>query len=223
MRYLIKDREIRTENSAKPISQANRYLTALLLSMPRVDSALDYGCGKLRYSLTLSKRSNSITLVDSEIQLSRLQIVCGQHTTIKRYAQRNLPSARVLSIEEFQEDDRKYDFILCANVLPIVPSEQSRAEIIRSLASKLYPSGKALFTTQFRNSYFRKMMASSEAQPYLDGWLLSTKRGSFFYGLIPMDKLAALISANGFYVQEAWVHGQSAYAWARTYDRNNSE
>ena len=57
------------------------------------------------------------------------------------------------------------------------------------------------------------MARSKYAIPHLDGWILQTPRGNFYYGIL-QEQLVKLVSTHGFEVCEAWTDGQSAYVLA---------
>jgi 2-polyprenyl-3-methyl-5-hydroxy-6-metoxy-1,4-benzoquinol methylase len=210
VRYRVKGLEIRSENAAKPVSQRSAVLVNWLRDLDPVYSVLDYGCGKLRYASILVRLAKSVTLVDGEIQLSRRQRVGGRLTNVRDYVKR-WPNTRVLSVDKFCNDKHTYDFILCANVLSAIPTRRARSEVLRRLAERLSPSGRCLFTTQYRNTDFGVAAQSERAKPHLDGWLLTGQRGTFYYGLIDKQKLVNMAVRHGFRVEAAWTYGESAY------------
>ena len=214
MRYRVKGLEIRSENAAKPMAQASRPLTRWLMEMEPVHSALDFGCGKLRYSRYIAKRSKEITLVDSQIQLDRIQRIGGRLTTVRTYAERNWPGCRVFTAEAFGSDTQRYDFILCANVLSAIPDRSMQSNALLRMGAALRQKGCCLFVTQFRNSYFKALLNSPKAMSHLDGWIIRTGRGNFYYGMLDKSRLIGLVVANGLSVKDAWVDGQSAYVLA---------
>jgi 2-polyprenyl-3-methyl-5-hydroxy-6-metoxy-1,4-benzoquinol methylase len=182
--------------------------------MSPVDNVLDYGCGKLRYSSQLVKRCKRLTLVDSGVQLDRLQTISGRQTTVRHFAGKRWATCRVLTIEEFQKERLTYDFILCSNVLSAIPVKSVRSKVLYSLHKALDPSGSCLFVTQYRNSDFRKMAASKLSSKHLDGWILNTSRGAFYYGLLNRADLERLVTQHGFRISKSWVEGESAYVLA---------
>ena len=213
MRYKVLGRTVHTERTAKPRSQSSKYLRTWLLDLQEVRAALDFGCGRLRYSFELAKIARNLTLVDSEEQLSRTQMIDGFRTNVRELIERTMPNVRVLSIEEFEKDSRRYDFALCANVLPIIPSATIRGVALRRLSNRLKSCGRCLLVTQFRNSYFDAIHTFNGAARYLDGWAVIRDNGSSsYYGLIPKKKLVRLAERNGFVVNRSWIEGQSAYA-----------
>src|ERR1700716_2860280 len=84
MRYRISTGIIvKTENAAKPKKQRSQFLTRLILSLPPVSATFDYGCGKLRYKGAILKTTDTLALVDSEIQLSRKQRIAARKTSVR--------------------------------------------------------------------------------------------------------------------------------------------
>jgi len=215
MRYKLNNLEIRTENAAKPISQRSKLLVSWLEGQETVRNALDYGCGKLRYAGTLAQRCENLTLVDSEVQINRRQVVDDVTTTIREYATAKWPHSRVLTTAEFKTDSRKYDLILCANVLSAIPKKSVRSRTLRQLAATLKKRGVCLFVTQFRNTYFRDLSVRPNATSHLDGWILENERGNSYYGILDKNKIIRIVSRQGFAVIEAWHKGESAFVLTR--------
>jgi len=85
---IARDVVIKTENAAKPNSQGSRYLKALIANLEPVACSFDYGCGKLRYQEAILETTDTLALVDSEIQLARLQTIRGRQTSIRAIVQR---------------------------------------------------------------------------------------------------------------------------------------
>ena len=214
LRYSVGKLEIRSENAAKPGSQASASLVDWLEKQNRAGRVLDYGCGKLRYAGVLAKNCRSITLVDSTVQLDREQIIAGERTTVRRYAKK-WRHARVISVEDFPDDKVSFDFVLCSNVLSAIPCRDARAAALELIRSKLSRNGCALFVVQFRNSFYRDLRNRKGVTRYLDGYLLRTPKGTFYYGIIPPHKLARLVRAAHFTVEKSWIQGESALVLAR--------
>ena len=214
MRYRVNGIEIRSENAAKPLCQRSAYLSHWIRSHPHVGAVLDYGCGKLRYAPLLAQRARMLTLVDSEIQIGRVQMIDGELTTVSDYARNHWPHSQTLTPEEFQRHRRKYDLVLCVNVLSAIPTPKTRSETLRLIASRLKPTGRCLFVTQYRNSYFRKAAPSKKAIKHLNGWILRSHSGNSYYGVLSKPELETLVKRHRFSVIKSWMHGESAYVLA---------
>jgi hypothetical protein len=214
VRYRVGEDEIRSENTAKPVSQAAAPLVDWLRSRGSLRRALDYGCGKLRYACTLAENSKFLTLVDSAYQLNRTQVIDGGRTNVRAYARKHWQHVRVLDVGDFEDDNARFDFALCANVLSAIPSKSVRCHALGLIRSKLAGDGRALFAVQFRNSFYRDLAQRCDVVPHLDGYVLRTLRGTFYYGLIPPDKLQRIVHAAGFRIENTWISGESAFVLA---------
>lgn len=211
MRYKVKGRIIRSENAAKPHNQASRVLIQWIESQPNLGQVLDFGCGKLRYFPYLISKATHLTLVDSEIQLNRIQQILGERTTVWEYAKTKWKNTSVIPAERFLLEKAQYDFVLCSNVLSAIPCVKTRKSILKAIHGSLSANGRCLFTTQYRNSCFKQMANSPHAEPYLDGWLVKKQRTNSFYGILPKGKLEGILKRNGYSVIESWNSGESAY------------
>lgn len=212
MRYRTHGHEIRSENAAKPASAAAAHLVQWLEKRARTRSALDYGCGKLRYTKHLASRSQHVGLVDSEIQLSRTQKIDGQQVSVLDYVKKHWPRHTIQHLADFwKKPARSYGFVLCANVLSAIPCPKARAKSLRAIHGALENNGTALFVNQHTNSYFTQISQKPTTQAHLDGWLTVTPQGAAYYGILNRETVVKLVSRFGLHVEQAWVDGQSNY------------
>ncbi|MEY9420544.1 SAM-dependent methyltransferase [Bradyrhizobium japonicum] len=212
-----KDIIVRSENAAKPETQSSAYLKKLISRLEPIHSSFDFGCGKLRYERAIAKTTGELALVDSEVQLSRGQMIRGRSTTIRDYVGKS-NHVHALTVGQFASHDRRYDRGFCINVLSVIPSASVRLGIVQLMRAKLKPNGTCLFVTLYRNSDFTRMQNLPNCQPYGNGFLMDSLRGHSFYGLIPPDDLAGLVKRAGFSVESIVLDEGSAYLWARTPD-----
>ena len=216
MHYRFKGVEIHSENAAKPATDAAAYLVDWLRRRRRTYSALDYGCGKLRYTRHLACRSEHIGVVDSEVQLRRTQRIFGQQTSIAKYVKCRWPFHTLQHLEDFWTKSlRFYDFVLCANVLSAIPCPKARARSLRAIYAAVRRDGRVLFVNQHTNSYFTEVRKRPSTWPHLDGWVTTSSAGSFYYGVLNRYDTAALVSRFGFFAEETWINGQANYVLAR--------
>ena len=215
MHYEVDGFTIRSENAARSMAQPSGVLIRWIASQQTANHALDYGCGKLRYSGALAQRCKNLTLVDSKVQLNRVQKLGDETTTVYEYAASHWPHARVLAVEEFEQDSQLYDLVLCANVLSAIPNVEIRSHVLSLLAEALKPGGTCLFVAQYRNSYFKEVAASPRAIPHLDGWLVTTPGRNAYFGILSKDKLESLASSHGHELVKSWVKEGSAYVLTR--------
>lgn len=215
MRYeLPGGRLVKSENAAKPASQASRFLISLLASLPAVARTVDFGCGKLRYTHTVLQTTELLTLVDSEVQISRQQLLFGNYTSIREmYVGSNRVS--VCNTNEFAESTGLYDRAFCMNVLSAIPFEDARRTLLERILLKLGPSATCLFVVQYRNSDFTRMAKLPVAEPWHDGFLLKSLRGYSFYALISPSALIHMVEKAGFEVTSRKLNQGSVYLWAK--------
>ncbi len=222
MRYRI-DHEIviRSENAAKPSSQFSAYLASLLNKLPIADASFDYGCGKLRYYNLMLRSTGHLVLVDSEIQLSRNQILAQQRTSVRRFI---CCSNRVTAsnVAEFSSDKTQFDRGFCINVLSVIPITVMRQRVIRLIYSKLRPGGTCLFVVQYRNSDFTRMRRMPNARSWRDGILIDSLRGFSFYALIAPDQLVSMVAGAGFQITDLTLYDGSAYVVAESSEGSRS-
>ena len=214
MHYRAEGHLIRSENGAKPGTQASQYVTCLLGRLAPFDHALDYGCGKLRYSQYLRKLCKRLTLVDSQEQVSRQQILLGCASTVHEYVKTKWRTVRVLAVPEFYCDSERYDFILCANVLSAIPDTRKRMRALRLLSERLCEGGQCLLVCQYTNSYFWARMRDPLTIKYNDGFITGSKGNASYYGMINLEKLLGYVRKSGMIAEQAWRHDQSAYVIA---------
>jgi len=204
---------VKTENAAKPGGQSSAFLKSLLATLPHVSETLDYGCGKLRYCDMILERTDYLTIIDSEIQLSRIQTLRGEKSTIRHIAGR-LNCVEVYSDLEFAKLDRAFDRAFCINVLSVIPIPVERSRVLELIRSHLRPNATCLYVVQYRNSDFNRMRLMPNARSWEDGFLINSLRGFSFYGLISPDCLVSTVEKAGFGVRSVRRNEGSVYVWA---------
>jgi hypothetical protein len=214
MRYKIKSGiEIRSENAAKPETQQSTLLLKLLHKLPHVNSSFDYGCGKLRYQRAIEERTNTLALIDSEIQISRMQTIRGRNTSIREITKMS-NQVEVLNDNQFEKSGTRYDRGFCINVLSVIPSYSRRNQALETIWRKLKSGGECLFVVQYRNSDFTRMREMRNAKPFLDGFLIDSLRGHSFYGIIQPTNLQTKLRKIGFEIRNTDLNEGSVYCWA---------
>jgi hypothetical protein len=214
MRYLARGKEVRSENAAKPACCAGTWMLNWIGGLDEQHSGLDLGCGKLRYTVPLSRRVRSVTAVDSRTQVDREQTLFGTKTSIRRYAGKNLDNVRVCALEESHWRKRHYQVVLCSNVLSAIPSKKARQELLASAYARLARGGTFLVTTQYRNSHFTTWINDPRATRYCDGFLVEGARGTSFYAILDAEALVKLCRGAGFSISKAAHHKELAYVLA---------
>jgi hypothetical protein len=206
---------IRTENAAKPEKQLSSFLKNLILQLPPVLASVDYGCGKLRYTETILKTTDTLALVDSQIQITREQKLRGRLTTIKAVAQSS-NRLNAYSTPEFGKLSLSFDRAFCINVVSVIPFLSVRKRVVELILNKLRPQSTCLFVVQYRNSDFSRMRKMRNAKAWRDGFLIDSLRGHSFYGLISPSKLMNLVTSTGFKVLDCRLNEGSVYLLAQS-------
>ena len=201
---------IHSEYAAKSAKQQNVEILKWLSNQKKVVKALDYGCGKLRYSFELGKTCEELFLLDSKIQLERLQVLFNEKTTIYNYIKKYNPFIKVFSAEESYKLNIKFDLILCINVLSSIPTQISRNKVISNIKSLLKKEGKALFVTQYYDTFFSKALNDSNNIRYNDGWISKQSYNSF-YGLIGPEELEKSLTNKGLIIINKWKASKSIF------------
>ena len=210
LHYRVRGVIVRSENAAKPATQRSQAVSQWLKAQPRVHDALDYGCGKLRYAANLIARAKRVTFVDSDIQIRRHQVLLGRRSSVVTLVRRRWPSSRVLAATSFERDSRHYDLVLCANVLSAIPSRRIRMKVLRAIHARLKPKAPCLLVSQYRNSDFMAAAKRWKSEAHQDGWLLKSRRGSYFYAPLTADRLQAMARKVGLSVREKRLRDGSA-------------
>lgn len=182
--------------------------------LPRHTTALDLGCGKLRYSIPLARRIRVVVAVDSRIQVDREQMVNRKTCSVREYASRALKNVKVYASDECFWKRLNYDVVVCTNVLSAIPSQSTREHLIASAYRCLKPGGQLLLTTQFRNSHYSGWKSNPRARPYLDGFIVKGLQGASFYGLIDAASLRRLCKRCGFRAVASGHVGELAFVVA---------
>lgn len=208
LNYIFDDVVIRSENAAKPYTMPSSYLSNYLKEMKLSGCALDFGCGKLRYSKSLVEKFEWVTFLDSEQQLGREQIIRGVRTSVFDYVTSNYQGSNAVSYEMMGSIKEKYDFILCSNVLSAIPCKATINKILSSISELLKRDGEALIVNQFRSSYFKKY---EKGVKHLYGYLYSGMRGTSYYGILDKKTVEDICIENGLAIINSWVNDGSSY------------
>jgi len=109
-----------------------------------------------------------------------------------------------------------FDRGFCVNVLSVIPFHAVRERALNLIRAKLRAGGTCLFVVQYRNSDFTRMSQMKNAKRWQDGYLINSRRGYSFYGLISPASLRVLVSGAGFEIIDCRINDGSAYLTARS-------
>jgi hypothetical protein len=213
---------IKTENAAKPDLHASKVLSRYISNLEHVTSSLDYGCGKLRYIKPILATTDTLTVVDSEIQIGRTQMIHGKKTSIRDVA-RQSNRLEAVNVMEFSNNRVKFDRAFCINVLSVIPFFSARCRVLNLIRQRLRSGGTCLFVVQYRNSDFGRMSRLPNTRPWRDGFLIDSLRGFSFYGLISPQRLTALVAGCGFEIVDQNLHDGRVFLMARSTQKSLME
>lgn len=208
MNYEINGITIRSENAAKPHTMPSNYLCNYIKSSVKNGRALDFGCGKLRYSEQLIDKFEAVTFLDSRKQLERVQIIRGVQTTIPEYVANNYNKANVVPFESMDKITLHYDFILCANVLSAIPCESTIDKIISGIRGLLKEDGEALIVNQYKSSYFKRYEIGIK---HLHGYIYQNSHNASYYGLLDETLVSKICLDNNLSIIKSWSKAGSSY------------
>lgn len=197
MHYQINGHIIKSELAAKPLAQTNKYVLEYISSLPKQHTVLDYGCGKLRYSIPLSKRVKSVVAIDSSEQIDSSKKIGNNYCKPRECSNNNLS---VISLDEMNWDNDQFDIVFCTNVLSAIPFESERLKLLKRTKCVLKPSGTLFISVQYRNSYFKEYRTRRDVDRYKDGWIIKMKSKNqyAFYAELTSDYIVELCKKVGY-------------------------
>lgn len=197
MHYRINDIIIRSELAAKSPSQPNSYVLKYISSLSSDFTVLDYGCGKLRYSIPISKRVKKTVAVDSLEQIDSNKKIGKKYCKPRDLCDDNL---LVLALNEMDWGKKQFDVVFCTNVLSAIPFEKERLELLIKSKNVLNNNGILFVSVQYRNSYFKCYDERKTVKKYNDGWLIKMKSKNqyAFYAALSPEYIVELCKKAGY-------------------------
>lgn len=215
MHYEVDGFIVESELAAKPITQSNKYILQYISNIPWSSVVLDYGCGKMRFTIPLSKHVANVVAVDSYCQIYKVQTINGIQTSVAEYAKTRTDNVFVCEIENKAWKEGKYDRILLTNVLSAIPFYETRLNVLSNVKSVLAGDGEVLISTQYRNSYFKTYEVRSSCLKFYDGWLTRRSPTAYaFYGIVTPEKIAELCEKVGLAILDTVKIDGSVYVKA---------
>jgi len=215
MHYKIGSKLVKSENAAKSIKQPNRNVINFISSIPYDVVALDYGCGKMRYTIPLANKVRKVIAIDSAEQIYRKQNINSQYTSIYNYAYDNMNNVFIYDINSQDWKKHKYDIVFCTNVLSAIPTDDIRVEVLKNIKGCLSSNGYVYLCVQYRNSYFTQYNTRDDIEIFNDGWIIKNKSAYAFYGILPPQKLLDLCKLASLHVYNMYLHDGSVYVMAK--------
>lgn len=209
MHYHVNKYIIESELSAKSTKQTNKNVLEFISKLPSNYEVLDYGCGKLRYSIPLANQTSHVIAIDSIHQIEKKQIIEDYFIAPKDYALENL---FVQNVDSNGWRGKKYDVVFCTNVLSAIPEDSERFKILCNARNVLKSSGYMYIVVQYRNSYFNQYQFRENAIKHNDGWLINRGNNKCsFYGMMTSEKIIRMCDKAGFMRYEIAKDDGSCY------------
>jgi|BioPla2DNA2_1021312.scaffolds.fasta_scaffold04554_5 SAM-dependent methyltransferase len=215
MHYLIDGLCVESELAARATLCPNKHVLKYISEIPVCSVVLDYGCGKMRHTIPLSKQVACVYAVDSKEQIHKIQTINEIRTSVYEYSKQYASNIFVYDAKCSEWKNVKYDRVLLTNVLSAVPFYDTRIDILENIYSVLKDDGEVLITTQYRNSDYSKYKFRTSCQRYYDGWLMRRSESKYaFYGLVTPESIVELCSAVGLVVSGIKKSDGSVYVKA---------
>lgn len=204
MHYNIsKEVIIKSEYAAKSKTQKSKFVSEFISKLEKEYVVLDYGCGKLRYTIDIAEKVKNVVGIDSINQFQLKQIINGRKISLEEYSSQCSENLRLLPIEKYDFPQDIFDFAICTNVLSAIPNIEDRQIVIKNLKKSIKDQGRILISVQYRNSYFSLYDKRCNAKKHLDGWIINNKSRYSFYGLIRPEILESMCLKENLIIKES--------------------
>lgn len=190
---------IQVENSAPSQARPARSVewASQILEKMNVNSIVDMGCGRLRNIPVLQHSFDHITMVDTPLQLKRIEKIAPN------YVRPNKDT--LLSLENFNLIPVEYDAFFLISVLHIIPDPKVRELILNIIKDKLRQSGFLVVDVPTSINYYR--VHSTPENQYNDGYLMGKTKFKTFHKTFTAIELDLFISSvTGFsLIKKTWI------------------
>lgn len=198
MKYLVDGFEIHSDRAAIPSCRKSNRLVKFLSKLNASSACVDYGCGKLRHIEEMMAVFERVTVIDSDAQIHKRQIIHGENTTVADYCVRFGGRVMARRLADVPKIRLRHDWAFLINVLSAIPNRAARVRALKNIRSLLKPGGSLLLISQFENSKFSSF---ESGRRYLDGYIYRSKRGVHFFGRISHRALRAYLAEANLVVE----------------------
>lgn len=145
--------EIRPENTAISNGISKSTLEVEKLYSPGL-SVLDYGAGKLRNAIYLLSKNIDTHILDSKLQISRID-----SDILNKFSMFYYIGDKIESI---------YDIVLCSYVINVIPSPSDRGEVLTTIYKSLKENGTLVLEVRKEKG----ILSNKNLEPYNDGYVV---------------------------------------------------
>lgn len=163
----------------------------------KINSILDFGCGKFNSVNYIIRKEKNITVVDYKEILERHKYLKPRLEKLKKnilFTEMDFPNPFII-------DKSKYDLCILINTLPIMPVFLERLLVLQVLNEKI-KDGKYLLWYAMANATFYRIRERTNRYILGDGiWLRDKEDYKSFYHYHPPEHITLLMHLSGFYLE----------------------
>lgn len=207
----MKEVVIDVTGSAPPILEPSDNLKQVLNEVftsseySGIETVLEFGAAKLKNIPFILKQGKSVTAVEFK-ELADNKITKKNITKCKRYGSK---FQELIFPNPFLTDPKRFDLVLLANVVPVMPIPSERLYLLDILHKKVNDSKYVLWIAQKEGSY--KTIREEGRQRIGDGiWMGVAKRFKTFYRYHNPEEVDEIMQLYGFERIKKWSLGDDA-------------
>lgn len=213
----LKEIVVDVTGSAPPFKEPSENLKEVLEDVfsPKaslgIGSVLEFGAAKLKNIPYILSKGKKVCAVEFE-ELTENPMT---KANIDRCTQYGDSFQELIFPHPFLSDARKFDLVLLANVLSIMPIPAERFYVLKTLHEKLNPDKYLLWVAQKEGSY--KRVREEGKNGLGDGvWMGKGRRIKTFYRYYPVDELDEIMLTFGFQNVKRYSVSDDAVLYKKT-------
>lgn len=158
-----------------------------------IESVLEFGAAKLKNISYILSKGKKVCAVEFE-ELAGNAMTKANIEECRKYGDN---FQELIFPNPFLNDTKKFDLVLLANVLPVMPVPAERLYVLKTLYDKLNAGKYLLWVAQKEGTY--KAVREAGKNDLGDGvWMGKGRRFKTFYRYHPVDELDEIMSLFGF-------------------------
>lgn len=214
----LKEIVVDVTGSAPPFKEPSENLKQVLDdvlesgSYPGIESVLEFGAAKLKNIPYILKKGKKVCAVEFE-ELASNAMTEANIEECRKYGD---AFQELIFPNPFLSNVKKFDLVLLANVLPVMPVPAERLYVLKILHDKLNPEKYLLWVAQKEGGLYKK---AKEAGKYNLGdgvWMGKGRRVKTFYRYHPIDELDEVMLLFGFEFVKRYSVSDDARLYRRT-------
>jgi hypothetical protein len=197
----------------KPSGNLKSILKEIFISdsFEKVNNVLEFGAAKMKNIPFLLQQGKTVCAVEFE-ELSKNHFTKENIKKCKKFKKRY---QNILFPNPFISDKKKFDLVLLANVLPVMPVFAERLFVLQLLYDKVKEGKYLLWIAQKEGSY-KKPRESGEFNCGDGLWRMERSRLKTFYKYHKPEDLDEMLALCGFELVKRFPGGDDARLYRRT-------